>query len=830
MATDPLKKYREKRSASRTPEPFTGGGSGGQIFVVQKHAARRMHYDFRLEANGVLWSWAVPNGPSRNPADKQLAVHVEDHPVEYAEFEGIIPKDNYGAGAVIVWDRGTFTFLEDPEGGLEKGKLLFELRGQKLRGRWTLVKIKKAEKEWLLIKERDGFAAEQGQDFPEDSVLSGLTVEELRDGRSPADDIVTELRTLKAPERPVQGESVELMLAETVDKPFTRAGWLFELKYDGYRLVAAKARDRSRLITRNGNDATDTFPEIARALAALPFEHVVLDGEVVVQDETGKPSFQRLQQRGRYLQSSDRQAALEHQATFFAFDLLGFGNFDLRALPLVERKRLLRRVLPSAGFLRFADHIETRGEDFFRAAENLELEGIVAKKSASKYKGGRSNEWFKIRIDKSDDFVIVGYTAPRGSRTAFGALQLGIYRDGELTYAGSVGTGFTDKQLREIKKLLDPHIRATPPLKYPPPGKGNTWVEPLFVCEVRFKEWTDEPLLRHPAFLRMRDDKKPSECVVSSMHADVDEPEISAPAPAPAAAKVEIVFSNLDKVLFPADGYTKSDLIEYYRGISSWLLPYLHDRPVTLTRYPDGIAGKSFFQKDAPDWTPEWVRTEKMWSEEAEREVRQFICDDENTLLYLANSATIPLHIASSRLGSVERPDWCSLDLDPKDAPFESVIAVAQTTRALCAAIDLPCFVKTTGSSGLHVLIPLGRQVTHDQAKQLGELLARAIVKREPALATVERVISKRAGKVYVDFLQNGHGKLLVSPFCVRPLDGAPVSMPLDWSEVVPGLSIKDYTIANAVPRMRERGDPLRDVLELRPDLLGALRKLADAL
>jgi bifunctional non-homologous end joining protein LigD len=416
MATDPLKKYREKRSASRTPEPFTGGGSGGHLFVVQKHAARRMHYDFRLEANGVLLSWAVPNGPSRNPADKQLAVHVEDHPVEYAEFEGIIPKDNYGAGAVIVWDRGTFTFLEDPEGGMEKGKLLFELRGQKLRGRWTLVKIKKAEKEWLLIKERDGFAAEQGQDFPEDSVLSGLTVEELRDGRTPADDIVTELRALKAPERPVQGESVELMLAETVDKPFTRDGWLFELKYDGYRLVAAKVRDRPRLITRNGNDATDTFPEIARALAALPFEHVVLDGEVVVQDESGKPSFQRLQQRGRYLHSSDRQAALEHQATFFAFDLLGFGNFDLRGLPLVERKRLLRRVLPSAGFLRFADHIETRGEDFYRAAENLELEGIVAKKSASRYKGGRSNEWFKIRIDKSDDFVIVGYTAPRGSR------------------------------------------------------------------------------------------------------------------------------------------------------------------------------------------------------------------------------------------------------------------------------------------------------------------------------------------------------------------------------------------------------------------------------
>jgi bifunctional non-homologous end joining protein LigD len=824
MATDPLKKYREKRSADHTPEPFSAGGSGGQIFVVQKHAARRMHYDFRLEANGVLWSWAVPNGPSRNPADKQLAVHVEDHPVEYAEFEGIIPKDNYGAGAVIVWDRGTFTFLEDPDAGIEKGKLLFELRGQKLRGRWTLVKIKKAEKEWLLIKERDGFAAETGQDFPEDSVLSGLTVEELRDGHSPATAITDELRELDAPERPVQGESVELMLAETRDKPFTRDGWLFELKYDGYRLIAAKAGNRAKLITRNGNDATETFPEVARALAALPFDRIVLDGEVVVQDESGKPSFQRLQQRGRYLHSTDRQAALEHQATFFAFDLLGFGNFDLRGLPLVERKRLLREALPRAGFLRFADHIETRGDDFYKAAEKLNLEGIVAKKAESKYRAGRSGDWLKIRIDKSDDFVIVGYTAPKGSRTSFGALQLGIYRGGELTYAGSVGTGFTDKLLREIKKQLDPHIRKTPPMKSPPPGKDFTWVEPLYVCEVRFKEWTDEALLRHPAFLRMRDDKKPSECVVSTFIADIDDEP--APTTARAPAKVEIAFSNLDKVLFPADGYTKGDLIEYYRAISPWLLPYLHDRPVTLTRFPDGITGKSFFQKDAPDWTPEWVRTEKMWSEEAQREVRQFICDDENTLLYLANSATIPLHIASSRLGSLERPDWCSLDLDPKDAPFESVIAVAQTTRALCESIDLPCFVKTTGSSGLHVLIPLGRQITHDQCKQLGELLARAIAKREPQIATIERVISKRAGKVYVDFLQNGHGKLLVSPFCVRPLDGAPVSMPLDWSEVKTGLSIRAFTIANAPARMKELGDPVRPALELKPDLLGALKKL----
>lgn len=835
--TDPLKTYRDKRSADRTPEPFSGGASeSGRTYVIQKHAARRLHYDFRLELNGALLSWAVPNGPSRNPTDKQLAVHVEDHPVEYADFEGIIPEGNYGAGAVIVWDRGTFSWLEDPETGLEKGKLLFELHGQKLRGRWTLVKIKKAEKEWLLIKERDGFASENGQDFPQDSVLSGLTVDELKQGHSRTAEIEDGLRGSKALPARVDPVTVELMHAETGERAFTREDWVFELKYDGYRLLAAKANGRTQLITRNGNDATETFPEIARAVAALPYDHILLDGEVVVQDEEGKPSFQRLQQRGRFLRGTDiRRAAAEHPATFFAFDLIGFGDFDLRPVPLLERKSLLARALPRAGYIRYADHVETRGEDFFGAAQKLGLEGIVAKRASSKYRGGRSSDWVKLRVDRSEDFVIVGYTAPRGSRSAFGALQLAIHRDGELRYAGSAGSGFTDKQLSEIKKQLDQHIVDAPPCSGTPKTKGNTWVEPLYVCEVSYREWTDEPLLRHPVFLRMRDDKRPADCVAAGagavggaqdeeMSAHRDEPE-SVPAPAP-----QVNFTNLDKVFFPEHGYTKGDLIEYYRAIAPWLLPYLKDRPVTLTRYPDGIHGKSFFQKDAPDWTPAWVRTELMWSEEAQREVRQFICDDEPTLLYLANSGTIPLHIASSRLGSLEQPDWCSLDLDPKEAPFEHVIEVAQAAHELCETIGLPAFVKTTGSSGLHVLIPLGRQITHDQCKQLGELLARASAGRRPDIATIERAIGKRAGKVYVDFLQNGHGKLLVSPFCVRPLPGAPVSMPLSWAEVRPGLSLADFTIKTAPAHLQTQGDPMRDVLQLQPDLMQALGKLYELL
>jgi bifunctional non-homologous end joining protein LigD len=835
---DPLKTYRDKRSADRTPEPFSGGGSEtGCAYVIQKHAARRLHYDFRLELNGALLSWAVPNGPSRNPTDKQLAVHVEDHPVEYVDFEGVIPEGNYGAGAVIVWDRGTFAWLEDPEAGLEKGKLLFELQGQKLRGRWTLVKIKKAEKEWLLIKERDGFASENGQDFPQDSVLSGLTVEELARGHSRSTDLEEALQKSKAARARIQPATVELMQAESADKPFTREDWIFELKYDGYRLLVAKANGKPRLITRNGNDATETFPEIARAVNALPYDHILLDGEVIVQDEDGKPNFQRLQQRGGLQRSGDvARTAANHPATFFAFDLIGFGDYDLRVLPLLDRKTLLQRALPKAGIIRYADHVATRGDDFFGAAKQLGLEGIVAKRASAKYRGGRSRDWLKIRVERSDDFVIVGYTAPRGSRTAFGALYLAVYRNNnELRYAGSVGTGFTDRQLQDIKAQLDPHIVNEPPCTGAPKGKGDTWVAPLYVCEVGYREWTEEALLRHPVFIRLRDDKRPEECVAvevvgageaSSAH---DDEPVPLPVSARSAAP-DVHFSNLDKVFFPEHSYTKGDLIEYYRAVAPWLLPYLKNRPVTLTRYPDGIHGKSFFQKDAPDWTPEWVRTELMWSEEAQREVRQFICDDEPTLLYLANSGTIPLHIASSRLGSLEQPDWCSLDLDPKEAPFEHVIEVARTTYELCQAIGLPAFAKTTGSSGIHVLIPLGQQVTHEQCKQLGELLARAIAAQRPNLATIERAIGKRAGKVYVDFLQNGHGKLLVSPFCVRPLAGAPVSMPVTWDEVQPGLNIMDFTIANAPARLREAGDPLADVLTQRPDLIRSLGKLYERL
>ncbi len=829
--SDALRAYREKRSLDRTPEP--GGGvspASGSLFVVHKHAATRTHYDLRLELEGVLKSWAVPKGPSRDPAEKRLAVHVEDHPIEYGDFEGVIPEGNYGAGAVIVWDRGQWVPIEDPIEGLRKGKLLFELKGYKLRGRWTLVKIKKSEKDWLLIKERDGWVKAGEDDFAQESVLSGLTVEELEEGRSRADEVREALEELGAKRRVVRARDVEAMLAETREKPFTRQGWIYELKYDGYRMIAAKEDGAGVLITRNGNDATATFPEIARALAALPYARIVLDGEIVVADETGRPSFQRLQRRGRLTRALEvRRAAVELPATLYAFDLLGFEDHDLRSLPLTERKELLQRVLPRTGALRYADHIEERGEAFFEQVERMGLEGMVAKKADSRYTGGRSANWIKVRTERTDDFVVVGYTAPQGTRTGFGALHLGAYDDGRLVYTGRVGTGFTAKQIRETHAQLEALRRAGPPAEGAPSGREHTWVEPELVVEVRYKEWTDDGLLRQPVFVRFRDDKPPTDCEKPGGPPAEHEPaQITDPA---IVRRPKAELTNLDKVFWPEEGYTKGDLIEYYRAIAPWLLPYLKDRPLVMTRFPDGIEGKSFFQKDAPKYAHDFVRTVRVWSEDSQRELNYFVAEDVDALLYIINLGTIPLHVWGSRVEALERPDWCILDLDPKGAPFRDVVKVALALHELCDEIGLQHFVKTSGSSGLHVLVPVARLFTHEQTRMLGQLLARIIAAELPDIATITRQVRKREGKVYIDYVQNGHGRLLVAPFSVRPLPGAPVSTPLQWHEVNEDLDIRDYTIKNLPQRMELLGsDPLAPVLTTMPDLVRALQRLQERL
>ncbi|MEP6491842.1 MAG: DNA ligase D [bacterium] len=847
--TDSLSTYRAKRSADTSPEPIgTVSTVPGRLFVVHKHAATRLHFDLRLEMAGVLRSWAVPKGPSYDMNDKRLAVKVEDHPLEYGDFEGVIPSGNYGAGGVIVWDRGEWIALEDWREGLEKGKLLFELKGYKLHGKWTLVKIKKSDKDWLLIKERDSWVKSPGDQFVETSVLSGLTVEEVKSGRSHSSDLRAAIVSAGAPKNHVDPKSVDAMLAEPRDHAFTRDGWLFELKLDGYRLIASKAHGEALLRTRNGNDYTAVFPEVARAIKALPFDECIVDGEVVVMDAQGKPSFARLQQRGTLSSPLDiKRAAVELPATFFAFDLLAFENYDLRPLPLSTRKALLMQALPKLGAVHALDHIEREGEAFLAQVVALGLEGIIAKRADTPYRAGRSDVWLKIKTDRTADFVIVGFTEPKGSRSHIGALQLADMVDGELVYAGRVGTGFNDALIDDLWAKFTSIIRPDPPCGPPlgavaiPEIKTTTWVDPVYVCEVRYREWTPDGVLRHAAFLRMRTDKAPRDCerqggpiakqaaAATALHeVAADPPQIDVPAPPKAAPEKTFNFSNFKKIYWPADGYTKGDLVEYYRAISPWMLPYLVNRPLVMTRFPDGIDGKSFYQKDAPEFAPEWIRTIPIWSEDSQRDVRYFVCDDVESLLYVANLGSIPMHIWNSRVGSLELPDWCVVDLDPKEAPFSDVIRTAIVFHELCEKIALPSYVKTTGKTGLHILLPLGRQVTYAQCRTLGELLARVALRELGDIATITRHVTKRGDKVYLDYLQNRHGQLIVAPFSVRPLPGASVSMPLTWDEVTQSLDPKTFTIKTAIERMERMGrDPVVGVLEEKPDLAAIIARLA---
>jgi bifunctional non-homologous end joining protein LigD len=641
---------------------------------------------------------------------------------------------------------------------------------------------------------------------------------------APEREIRAELERLGAPRATLDPEALRPMKPETADRPFSRPGWVFELKYDGFRMISAGGAGEARLFYKSGHDATRIFPELAQAVAALPFQGVVLDGEAVVLDEQGKPHFQRLQRRGLRTRMADVQhAAAASPATLFVFDLLGFGDFDLRPLPLHARREILRRVLPPGGdWLRLSDEIPERGEDLYAAVVEMGLEGIVAKRADSPYRAGYSADWLKVRVDQSTDFAVVGFETPTGLRR----LHLAV-RDGDgLAYAGTVGTGFNREDDKAIRARLTPLRRADPPV---PVGdvRGAVWVEPEMVVEVRYKEWTEGGHLRHPVFLRVRDDKTPDECFRPGEEPEDEGDEtVEEVAPVPVST---IKLTNLDKVFWPDEGYTKGDLIGYYRAIAPWMLPFLRDRPLILDRYPNGITGKSFFQKNAPDKAPPQLRTLKLRSEE--REIDYILCDDVDGLLYLVNLGAIPFHIWSSRVETIDRPDWCILDLDPKTAPFAHVVRIALAIRDLCEEIGITPYIKTSGGSGLHILLPMGGLLAHEPVRQFAELFAGVIVRRLPDIATTARSIPARRGRVYVDALQNGRGKLLAAPYCVRPRPGATVSTPLDWKEVSAKLDPGAFTLKTVPERLRKRkGDPLLPVLEETPDLEGVVARLSERL
>jgi bifunctional non-homologous end joining protein LigD len=854
-----LEAYRKKRDPERTPEPFGGRRlAGGRMFVVQKHAARRLHYDLRFEMDGVLKSWAVPKGPSVRAEEKRLAVHVEDHPIEYADFEGVIAPGNYGAGSVIVWDRGWYRSVkpEDPLEQLRRGKLEVELFGYKLRGRWTLARMSGSEKDWLLLKKADGAtASEELVDRYPQSILSGLTVEEMADVPGRLASIRQHLESIDAPRREVAARRQSFMLATLDERPPSDKGWLFEIKFDGVRVLAARHGEQVELYGRSGQLITGRYPDLVRALLALPIEHFMIDGEIVALDESGRPSFQRLQPRMALTDPREIEgAAARVPVEGVFFDCLALDGHDLRRLPLTRRKDYLQLLVPPLGPVHYVDHVLEHGHAFLEAANEQRLEGIVAKKAGSAYTGGRSRDWIKIKCQRRQEFVIGGYTDPQGSRGHFGALHIGVYDGPRLVYVSKVGTGFDQAGLKSLWEKLQPLARATPSFDTGaiPKGRSHHWVEPRLVCEVRFSDWTNDGGIRHPAFIALRTGKRPEECRREAIE---DPPEedtwpsmaissqpspplrgrgqgegVATPVPSPASPTVnapkDVKLTNLRKMFWPADGYTKGDLVAYYERVAPLLLPYLRDRPLVLTRYPDGITGKSFFQKDAPEFAPAWVRTERVYSKDAEREIDYFVVDDVESLRYVANSGTIPLHLWASRLGSLERPDWLVLDLDPKGAPFTDVVKVARALHRILDDLELPGYPKTSGATGLHILIPLGARYTYDEVRTFARLLAVLGVEAEPEISTIARPLRSRGGKVYIDFGQNGHGQTIVAPYSLRPLPGAPASCPLVWTEVTARLDPARFTMTTVPKRFDKIADPLAPVLTGAIDMAAAVARI----
>jgi bifunctional non-homologous end joining protein LigD len=800
----------------------------------------------------VLKSWAVPKGPSVRAEEKRLAVHVEDHPIEYANFEGIIPSGNYGAGSVIVWDRGPYQSFkpEDIREQYARGKLELELFGHKLGGRWTLVRMSRSEKDWLLLKKVDGAASDTDIARWPRSVITGLTVEEMRDVPAWLAGVHARLEELKAARGDVRASQVKHMLATLEEKPFTRAGWVFEIKYDGVRVVAERRGEEVKMLGRSGEDITARYPEIAEGLRALTVESFVLDGEIIAHDASGRPSFGRLQKRMLLTKPADVAAAMARvpvRAVFF--DCVALEGRDLRKLGLIERKELLARILPPAGIVQASDHVEEHGEAFFEAASEMGLEGIIGKRAGSPYTGKRSTDWVKLKCQKRQEFVIGGYTDPKGSGRHFGALHVGIYDGETLRHVTRVGGGFDDAMQDKIWGMLKPLAREASPFgDTGPRGREDHWVEPRLVCEVRFTEWTTDGGLRHPIFLGMRTDKKPEDVrregeaepeagpasEADGVAADGEVIAEAAPrgpaARARAAVPREVRLSNLKKVFWPDEGYTKGDLIGYYDAIAPYMLPYLRDRPIVLTRYPDGIKGKSFFQKDAPVFVPDWMRLESVYSKDSDRDIQFFVLDDAESLRYVANMGTIPIHMWSSRSGSLERPDWLVLDLDPKGAPFAHVVEVARALHRILDELELPSHPKTSGQAGLHILIPLGRRYTHEECRTFARLLATLGHQAKPEISTLTRQVHARAGKVYIDWGQNGHGITIVAPYSLRPVPGGSASCPLRWSEVNGKLDPANFNLKTMPKRFEKIEDPLAGVLGKGIDMATAVEEIGERL
>ena len=855
-----LKEYARKRSFEKTPEPkpqAAPAAAPGNFFCVQRHDATRLHYDFRLEVDGTLKSWAVPKGPSLEPLSKNLAVHVEDHPLDYGNFEGNIPKGEYGGGSVMLWDRGRYELLGDAPAvaQIERGDLKFRLHGQKLRGEFALVKMRNRGKgnEWLLIKKKDS-EARPGWNIEDHarSVLTGRTQQEIAENlpavEQPAGGSHRALESVPGAVRSPMPRAVAPMLATLETHPPSGGDWLYEVKWDGIRALCFVEDQQLRILSRNGKRCDQQYPELMVLPHYLKAFSAILDGEIAVLDEKGRSSFSLIQPRISITDpNSITHLARSTPVTLFAFDLLYLDGYDLRGVTLEERKRLLAEILTPADHIRCSDHFEANGPAMLEAARAHGLEGILAKRRASKYEGRRSRDWLKIKVNWRQEFVIGGFT--HGERDYFSSLVLGLYEAGKLVHVGQVGTGFNEKSLREIYARLEPLIIKKSPFAGAVKAlRDVTWVKPALVAEVKFLEFTPDGLLRAPVFLALRPDKDPKECV-RELPESGDAPE-GEPSAEPLIRREPLVkpesgsemnvtigghrlkFTNLGKVFYPGEGIAKRDLINYYDAIADLILPHLRDRPLSLKRYPNGIDHDFFFQKEALDKVPEWVRLEPIFSEHNQDKIHYIICNDRATLLYLANLACIDQNPWMSRLGSLENPDFALIDLDPTEGcEYDQIVEAAQIVKKKLDALGLAGYPKTTGGDGMHIYIPLEPVYTFEQVRSFAELLSILVIRENPALFTTPRTVSQRKkGKVYFDYLQISSAKTIAAPYVPRAYPGAPVSTPLDWREVRRGLSPRQFTIRNVLDRFERIGDLFQPALTNKQKIETALERTSQLL
>jgi bifunctional non-homologous end joining protein LigD len=848
-----LVEYKRKRTLKNTPEP--GGGKSDRDvlrFVVQKHAASHLHYDFRLEMGGVLKSWAVPKGPSMDPKVKRLAMEVEDHPYDYRNFEGVIPKGNYGAGTVEIWDEGIYNSgtdfgsksKEDSELRRQwhSGKIRFKLNGEKLKGEFALVKASyRGDKSWLLMKLDDEYAT------TEDILLEEIPVRKMGSRKPIAKKVAAKKRSVPSPKRSSSKtilENITPMLTTLVDKPFDHEGWLYEVKWDGYRALSFINNGVAEIRSRNDKSFNEKFYPVLDALHNWDVNAIV-DGEIVVLKSNGRSDFGSLQ---------NWRSEADGDLVYYIFDVLWLEGKDLRNEPLHKRKEALKAIIPdNNNILRISETFDISGTEFYESARRMGLEGIIAKRTDSLYHdGARTTDWLKIKVNQRQEVVIGGYTQNTGSPKPFSALLVGVFdKKGDFIYTGKIGTGFKDLQQREMLREFAPYeIKKAPfstvpdynkPSRFNPrPSKASvTWLKPVLVCEVSFTEMTSDGVMRHPSFEGMRSDKNPKEVEretarhtesiveeekIVKKHTKRDRSTLLNPKDKQQVRPVdghEIKFTNLDKVYWPAaksvgltKAVTKRDMLNYYYQVAPYILPYLLDRPQSLNRFPNGIGAKGFYQKDVTGKVPDWVETYLYHrSDEPDVDRHYLIPRSEADVMLMASMGCIEMHPWSSRTESPDNPDWCLIDLDPGKNTFDEVIEAARVTHEILESVGIPSYCKTSGSTGLHIYIPLGAKYTYKESQMFAKTIVTFVHEELPSFTSLERIVSNRKDKMYLDFLQNRPQATLAAPYSLRPKPGAPVSMPLHWDEVKKGLKITDFNINNALARIREVGDIFKPVL-----------------